>query len=363
MQFDNRIKKIELRNEVPKHSHSGILDIIALKVNTPILWIYQHSQLGLGLDYHSSSQATFDNSSRAEIFQSILCFLLMLYRYIVKYVHVGSINLCNQIPSKHGAKLAFPTTGFTKLLHRDILGVITLLAAAKSWTRDRIRSGTLVDVEENPGVVGTVEAGANCAARTSRAAAGDLQVDALRVELGAVRLVATVQGNDLVAQDVVPGSQVAGDGDLPLVAVADELVRRPDAVGQALLGNLEPLEAALVGAGAAPAAAGQVVDDGTLVRIGPCVPLEGDGLAGTDRNVRLSRRGLLVADDIRGAGRVGLNKTKILLRGPPAWESRRVGLVPVDGGVVVGCGCATCRDGLDEAVCGNGGRGGQGEQE
>lgn len=52
-----------------------------------------------------------------------------------------------------------------------------------------------------------------------RAAASDLEVNALGVVLGAVLLSGGVQGDDLVAEHEGASGDVGGDGDLPGVVV------------------------------------------------------------------------------------------------------------------------------------------------
>ena len=134
------------------------------------------------------------------------------------------------------------------------------------------------------------------AARVGGAGARDLDVDALGVGLGAVLLPGRVQGDDLVAQDVVARGERLGDVDGPLVAVGDELVRGPlvgGGVDDADLGQLEEAQALLVGVGAVAGALGQVVDDRAVVGLGPGVPLEGHGAASSDGDGGLAGGGFL----------------------------------------------------------------------
>jgi len=152
------------------------------------------------------------------------------------------------------------------------------------------------------------------AARVGGAGAGDLDVDALGVGLGAVLLwlllvcvvvvfvnirsylACGVQGDDLVAEDVVARGEGLGDVDGPLVAVGDELVGAPlvgGGVDDTDLSELEEAQALLVGVGAVARALGQVVDDRAVVGLGPGVPLESHGAAGSDRDRGLARSGFL----------------------------------------------------------------------
>lgn len=188
--------------------------------------------------------------------------------------------------------------------------VAALLGAVQSRSRNRVAGSTAVDVKENTLVVGSVQASTSRAGGGGGTAASDLEVDALGVELGAVGLASAVEGNDLVTENVVAGGDVAGDGDIPLEAVADELVGSPAAAGQTLLGDLEELEVGLGGAGAVSGALGEIVDERTLVRLGPGVPLDGDRLSGGDRDAGLSGSGGLVADDVGLTSSVGATKPR-----------------------------------------------------
>jgi hypothetical protein len=83
---------------------------------------------------------------------------------------------------------------------------------------------TTVDVVLDASIGGLVEGGTGNAvsavgAGVGGARAGDLNVDALGVGLGAVLLAGGVEGDDLVAEDVVAGGERLGDGEGPLVAV------------------------------------------------------------------------------------------------------------------------------------------------
>lgn len=85
-----------------------------------------------------------------------------------------------------------------------------------------------VQVEPDAGLVAPVQADAlSAAGRGDGAAAADLEVEALRVVLRAVVALAAVQGDDLVADDVVAGLQVARDRGRRGEVVGDERVRHP----------------------------------------------------------------------------------------------------------------------------------------
>lgn len=83
---------------------------------------------------------------------------------------------------------------------------------------------TTVDVVLDASVSSLVKGSSSNAVSTvgagvGGAGAGDLNVDALGVGLGAVLLAGGVEGDDLVAEDVVAGCERLRDGEGPLVAV------------------------------------------------------------------------------------------------------------------------------------------------
>jgi len=169
-------------------------------------------------------------------------------------------------------------------------------------TRDGVAGDVAaVDVVLDARVGSSVEGSASntvsiAAARVGGAGAGDLDVDALRVGLRTVLLSRRVQGDNFVAQDVVARGEGLGDVDGPLVAVGDQLVGAPGVGGgvdDARRGELEEGQALLVGGGAVALALGQVVDDGAVVGLGPGVPLEGHGAAGSDGDGGLAGGGFL----------------------------------------------------------------------
>lgn len=95
------------------------------------------------------------------------------------------------------------------------------------------------------------------------AGARDLHVETLRVVLSPVERVTAVQGNDLVAQDIVAGCNGAGDSGLPGAALVDQFVTRPrlSPVIDAARLNLNPLELRLIRLGAVTIAIGNVSKD------------------------------------------------------------------------------------------------------
>lgn len=236
------------------------------------------------------------------------------------------------------------------LLH---LGVIEL----------RARNGVggvlliVVDVVQDAGVVALVELSGDGALRGLGAAAADLQVDALGVELGAALLEALVEGDDLVAEDVVSGLDVGGDLDAHAEVVLEELVVRPEAgaspagaeLDLALLLDLEPLEGVLVGVGAVAAAVGEVVDDGAVVALGPCVPLQLNIGASSDGGALLGTGGAEVAADIIALELVGRDEAQV--GGPVGPGDTALVLLPGSvAGVVANMRLAISNNLLDVAV-------------
>lgn len=95
-----------------------------------------------------------------------------------------------------------------------------------------------------------------------------------------------MESDNLVTEDVLAGSDVLGNSDGPGVAVGDQIVGGPvlgSGIVQALLVDLEEREVASGDGSAVVAGAlGEVVQDGTVVRLGPGVPLELDLTTSSD---------------------------------------------------------------------------------
>lgn len=195
-----------------------------------------------------------------------------------------------------------------------------------------------VGVEEDARVSGSVEGGTGNTSGGAAAAAVDAEIHALGVILGAVGIGSTVESNDLVAEDVVSGLEVGGDLNEPAVAVLAKVIRSPGLSHTIVTStaNLEPLEGGLVDSLAGAVAVGEIVDDGADVAIGPLRgPDNVDLVTSVDGGRALPRSAALVADHIGVAEVVGLNEAVVLLKGSPAENTGRIGLVEVSGGVVV----------------------------
>lgn len=89
------------------------------------------------------------------------------------------------------------------------------LTAPDRRARDGVAAKGAIEVEEDAGVLGRVELGGGLAGGEGlRAAAADLDVKALGVGLGSVGAAGGVQGDDLVAKNVVSGGKTRGDLDV-----------------------------------------------------------------------------------------------------------------------------------------------------
>jgi hypothetical protein len=110
------------------------------------------------------------------------------------------------------------------------LQLSTFLTAPDRRAGDGVAAEGGVEVEEDAGVLGRVElGGGHAGGQGFRAAAVDLDVEALGVGLGSVGAAGGVKGDDLVAQDVVAWGQTGGDLDVRREVLRDEGVRHPGA--------------------------------------------------------------------------------------------------------------------------------------
>ena len=189
----------------------------------------------------------------------------------------------------------------------------------------RTRNGVLdvagVDVEEDTGVGGSVQLGADNTLGLLGAAASDLDVQALRVVLGTVLLASSVQRNDLVAEDVLAGSEALGDSDGPGVVLADHLDGSPLAVLVTSTLNLGPLEILLLDGLNVTTVSGNVGKDGANVGHRPLGPVELDSAtSGNLAQVVGAELGasILVADDVGLSVGVWANEAVVQVLGVPA---------------------------------------------
>ena len=163
-----------------------------------------------------------------------------------------------------------------------------------------------IQIEQDAQIQRRIKRLSRHAARNSlRASSRDLQIHALRIRLRAVGRARRVQGNNLVADNVVAGRQPGRDSDGPGDAIRDERVRGPGARVRARDPApsiyLNPLQRRFVDGRAVSPVAGDVVDDWAVAG-GLGVPLERHLAAGRGCHVRLHVCGGFVADDV-GAGK------------------------------------------------------------
>lgn len=153
-------------------------------------------------------------------------------------------------------------------------------AVPNGRARDGVGVKGAVDVEENALVGGSVGTRQTDTLRQlSGTVRGDLELDALHVELRAPLAVALMQGDDLRTEEVVTGRHV-GDSHRVLALVGDESVDGPCTVVVSVLIDLDPVLARRAGL-----RGGHVDEDRALVGVGDdvvrgiagvVVPLEGD---------------------------------------------------------------------------------------
>lgn len=126
-----------------------------------------------------------------------------------------------------------------------------------------------VEIKENTRVVRGHEIYPKSTSWGGAAAAHDLKIEALGVVLGPIGVSTAVEGDDLVAENVVSGGDIRRNLSCPLEAVLDEDVGGPGAgngrVKASSFSNLEEGERPLInGIAAVIRASGEVIDDGSL---------------------------------------------------------------------------------------------------
>lgn len=196
-------------------------------------------------------------------------------------------------------------------------------ARVQSRARDFVGVELLVNVDEDTRVVLAVELSTKSTRGRCAAATSNLEVDTLRVALGTVLVSSGVQGNNFMTQDVVTGSNVAGNSDGVAVVVGNQIVASPCArdvavVDETLLVDLEELERGLVDLGAVTVAVGQVGDDRTMVTLRPFSPLKLNILTSCHRSRDGTGLRTLVTDNIRVREGAGRDKAQVSSFGRPS---------------------------------------------
>lgn len=222
---------------------------------------------------------------------------------------------------------ASPSPPSTRKLASHLTG-----AGVQRRSRNGVVVILLIDIDQDARVRGRIELLARRRARRlGGPAARDLQIDALRIVLGAVGAAGGMQGDELVADDVAPRGEGRGDGEGPGVVIGDELLGRPAAGAprgeEAGLVDFEELERGLVvgDARARAVAVGHVGEDGAEVGAGPRRPEQFDLLAGGHGDVECARCGGVVADDVGGLVGARRDETDAdVVVGPPGHGRRRV---------------------------------------
>jgi hypothetical protein len=101
-----------------------------------------------------------------------------------------------------------------------------------AYTRNGIGRLSSEQIKDNTGVAGFVELLNAEAIRLFCSAACHGEIVAERVILGTVWLTGGVQGDNLMAKDVVSGSDGGGDLDIPSQVVLDQLIGCPVVFGR-----------------------------------------------------------------------------------------------------------------------------------
>jgi hypothetical protein len=95
-------------------------------------------------------------------------------------------------------------------------------------TRVRVSSRVRVDVKHNPRHIPLIQARpCNPTRRSNRATSSNFQIQTLRVQLRTVIVLTAMQGNDLMANDVVSRRELRRQNSRRLEVILNKLVRDP----------------------------------------------------------------------------------------------------------------------------------------
>jgi len=220
-------------------------------------------------------------------------------------------------------------------------GVAGARAGARAGTAEE--SGTrhlvvgvvaAVDVDLDTRIGGCVELVSGDTLGVLGAGTSNLQVNALGVVLGAVLLAGGVEGDDLVAENVVAGSDRAGDSDRPGQVVVDELGGSPLTILVTSGVDLEELQVSSLSRGGV-VDLGHVVDNGTNVRLGPGVPLDVNLSSSSDCGDLSTSSSILVASNLGHVGvHGGVDEAVVEALGAGPLDDLRSGGLVLERGVV-----------------------------
>jgi hypothetical protein len=154
-----------------------------------------------------------------------------------------------------------------------LLLTLRQLDQCRSW--DGVTRELSEDIEQDTRIIRLIKARRrHTPTQFRRSTTANLDINALRVRLSAIRLARSVQREDLMANHVVARCEV-GDRQVPGEIVLDEVVGDPGAgvvagfPGSGL--DLGPEEGGWGHGGEVPGDGGDVFLDGADVRSGPCV--------------------------------------------------------------------------------------------
>ena len=217
--------------------------------------------------------------------------------------------------------------------------IVTFLTAfVNGWARDGIVGVDGIGDEDvkdaDTRVSGFVKLGSNHSSIEVIATAfSHLDVDTLRIMLGAILEHRVMDGDRFGAKDVIRRSNGFWDLEVPSSTLHDELIgcivaswhwggRVPAMVGinQAQLIDLVPFQLELVNARKIATGVGHIVHHGSMMGGHPVRPLQVDNISGLDLDGMLSWCSVFVADDI--SVRVGwwTDVSIVVVIGDPAWR-------------------------------------------
>lgn len=148
----------------------------------------------------------------------------------------------------------------------------------------------------------------------------DLDIHTLRVELSAVLLAATVEVDDLMAEDIVTGSDGGRNSGRPSEVVLHELLSSPLAVIASLV-DLNPAERRLIGGCTITAARSDISKHRTDV-VRPVRPEKVYGAPTGDLGGQGARIGVHMTVDVQSIHRIGFDVTPVQTLCRPGNELR-----------------------------------------